>query len=140
MFLKETFILSRMKCNIFQHKIGSRGSKKLTNIFFEVQNQRGCAVARAARGCGCGCVGVGIPSARLWVWVWASASVRAWAGVGRRRAAGWRVGAGVGAFRRRSGVAVGMGVGASQRGSEFWRVGGCVGVKFKVFFFEKFYF
>ena len=36
-----------------------------------------------------------------------------------------------------AGVAAFTGVGASRRGSGFWRVGGCVGVKFKVFFFNK---
>ena len=34
-----------------------------------------------------------------------------------------------------AGAAVGVGVGASRRGSGFWRVGGCAGVKF--FFFLK---
>ena len=71
---------SRVKCDIFQQKIGS-WSSKMTEIFFKADARGRVGVVAVAwvwvRVCGRGC---------LWVqlWVWASASVRAWAGAGPR--------------------------------------------------------
>ena len=74
---------------IFSNRRSVVGVQKMTQIIFQAsQITRVCGCARGRVGAGAG----------LWAWV----SLGAGVGVGGRRAAGGRVGAGVGEFRRRS--------------------------------------